>query len=79
MDLSTNFAIIPTAVKIDPPLLPTPSCRRRPVSTTFFVAAKKVVDTGFRRHDGVGVAQESIIRAVGITAFGVNVWYDEYE
>jgi hypothetical protein len=33
-----------------------------------FVAAKKVVDAGLRRHDEAGIAGESIIRTPGITS-----------
>ena len=50
----------------------------RPYSIVF-VAAKKVVDTGLRRHDGVGSSGGSIFTAVGIMllngpAFEPKAW-----
>jgi hypothetical protein len=62
--------MIPTAVDTDTWAGPAPSCRRRPVSTTMRLAQRKVVDTGLRRHDEVGVVRESLFRAVGMTGKG---------
>ena len=69
----------PADVRIDPLALhprhageACPGGGRGPVSTTSFVAAKEVVDTGMRRHDDVGIAERSIIRTLGTALPGNN-------
>ena len=65
--------LIPDIQMIDASAAPTPSCGSMPVSATSFAVTKEVADTGRSlspaeaggRHDGVGGAGASIVRAAG--------------
>src|SRR5580658_2547239 len=60
--------LIPTALKIDTSAFcPPRHAGEGRYPRLAFVTAKKVVDTGLRRHDEVGVTGESIIRAPGMS------------
>ena len=43
-----------------------------PPSTTLLLTIRKVMDAGLRRHDEVGIADESPLRAASISHVAVN-------
>ena len=64
-----EFAALPAAVADS---VASSSCRQKPASTTCLRAASQIADAGLRPHDDVRIAEEPIIRTLGITRQGVE-------